>query len=177
MSSTETVADFSEATGKYFLATPTDGNSDMNEESGLWFIDNSTGTKEAGLTLPTLAAGWKYEGWVVINSIAVSTGTFTNPAVADDNASTSTFKGTESDGPAFPGEDFLQNAPENLGVDFPIDLRGKTVVVSVEPDPDNSTNPFTLKPLLQLIPTDLAIATSSSIAEGPKSSISGTVTR
>jgi hypothetical protein len=57
-----------------------------------------------------------------------------------------------SAGPAFPGEDFLFNAP--AGLTFPTDLAGGTGVISIEPDPDNSTAPFTLKPLVGDIPAN-----------------------
>ena len=56
----------------------------------------------------------------------------------------------EDDG-FFPGEDFLNNAPEMLS--FPTDITGGTAVISVEPDPDNSAGPFTLKPLVHGIDT------------------------
>lgn len=132
--------DFTSSTGKYILATPTD-MSDMNENSGVWFLDPAAGPG-AGLSLPTLPAGWAYEGWAVIDGTPVSTGTFTSASGADANAP---YSGTEM-APPFPGEDFLLNAPE--GLSFPTDLAGKTVVISVEPMPDNSTKPFALKPLV-----------------------------
>ena len=53
-------------------------------------------------------------------------------------------------GPPFPGEDFLVNAPS--GLTFPADLSDATMVISIEPSPDNSPNPFTLKPLLGKAP-------------------------
>lgn len=37
------------------------------------------------------------------------------------------------------------------GLSFPIDLRGGTVVISIEPVPDNSDAPFVLKPLVGMI--------------------------
>lgn len=142
------VGDFATTTGKYFLATPTNGN--QNPLSGVWFIDNSTGTNTAGLkNLPTLSDGWVYEGWVVINGTPVSTGTF-KVANAADMGPTPTFSGSMA-GPAYPGEDFLMNAPS--GLTFPTNLSGGNVVVSVEPVPDNSPAPFAIKPLIGMIPT------------------------
>ncbi len=168
------VADFSSATGKYILATPTD--SDMtNEESGVWFLDNSSGSAVAGLSLPTLSDGWKYEGWAVINGMPVSTGTFIDPAMADDNAATSVFKGDAGNGPNYPGEDYLQNAP--AGLTFPTDLKGTTIVISVEPSPDNSPSPFTLKPLAHMVPANAANHTTITMGTGPVTLLSGTVTR
>ncbi len=174
VSSNGIVADLTTSAGSYILATPTDLD-ETNEYSGVWFLDNSTGTAVAGLDLPELSAGWVYEGWVVIGGVPVSTGTFTDPAMADDNAATSPYKGADNDGPGYPGEDYVMGSA--AGVDFPIDLRGSTVVVSVEPYPDNSDAPFTLKPLAGMIPTEAMTHTVQTLGEGPVVSILGTVTR
>ena len=148
------------ATGEFIVATPTDGDqgaSSTNEKSGVWFL-NPVGPA-AGLTLATLPAGWTYEGWVVINSTPFSTGTFLSPTGADSNAASPTY--STGGGPPFPGEDFLINAP--MGATFPVDLTtagtggGATVVISIEPSPDDSTAPFTLKPLVKQIPTGTAV--------------------
>ena len=137
--------DFSEASGSYILATPTNGN-DNDENSGVWFLDLSSGSPSAGLNVPELPAGWEYEGWVVVDGQPISTGRFTDPAAADD------FSGFSGDqgGPPFPGEDFLSNAPE--GINFPLDLSGAPVVISVEPSPDDSAAPFAFKPLVGVSP-------------------------
>ncbi|MGG6231799.1 hypothetical protein [Tenacibaculum sp. SDUM215027] len=174
ISSIGIVGDFSNAAGKYILATPTDGMNN-NERSGIWFLDLASGTPATGLTLPTLSAGWKYEGWVVMNGMPISTGTFTDVAMADDNAATTNFKGDINNGPTFPGEDFIENAP--TGLTFPTDLRGTTAVITVEPDPDNSPNPFTLKPLAHGVPADADDHVTFDMGAGPVSEISGTVTR
>ncbi|NRD21416.1 anti-sigma factor [Winogradskyella eckloniae] len=168
------VANFSASTGTYILATPTDAD-DTNEESGVWFLDNSSGSAVTGLNLPTLTEGWVYEGWVVLDGTPISTGTFTDPSAADDNASTSVFKGDTSDGPAYPGEDYLQNAPD--GFTFPTDLRGSTIVISVEPSPDNSAAPFTLKPLAGMVPSDAAVHAPIALGTGPIATLTGVVTR
>lgn len=174
VSSNSIIADFSSSYGNYILATPTD-DLNTNEVSGVWFLDLSSGAPAVGLDLPVLSNGWKYEGWAVINGTPVSTGTFTDVNDFDDNAITSSFKGSAGDGPAFPGEDFLQNAP--VGLTFPTDLRGTTIVISVEPSPDNSTSPFTLKPLAHAVPTDAADHATINMGTGPVVSLSGTVNR
>ena len=133
---------FTTAKGKYVLATPSDNDS-TNEKSGVWFIGSLP--PSAGLDLPTLPEGWKYEGWAVINGKPISTGTFTKVSGADAFSGFSGTLGT----PPFPGEDFIKNAPS--GVTFPTDLSGKTAVISIEPFPDNSTAPFSLKPLIATI--------------------------
>lgn len=132
-------SDFAGAAGTVLLATPTNGDG-TDELSGIWFLALPGPT--ASLDLPLLPAGWKYEGWAVIDGVPVTSGTFLDVAAADDAAP---FSGPEP-GPPFPGEDFVVNAPE--GVTLPTDLSGATIVVSVEPDPDDSPEPFVLKPLL-----------------------------
>jgi len=118
-----------------------------DENSGIWWLDPAAGPG-AGLDLPTLPDGWVYEGWAVVNGMPISTGTFTAVDAADNSAP---FSGSMA-GPAFPGEDLLENAPS--GLTFPLDLAGGTAVISIEPSPDNSTNPFLLKPLVGGIPMD-----------------------
>ena len=168
------VADFSNATGKYILATPTD--MDMtNEASGVWFLDNSSGSPTKGLDLPTLSSGWKYEGWVVLNGTPVSTGTFTSAEAADDNAATSPYKGTSGNGPTYPGEDYVMGSA--AGINFPTDLKGATLVISVEPSPDNDPAPFTLKPLAHMVPANAMNHTAITMGNGPKAVLTGSVTR
>lgn len=151
--STDIIGDFSNSMGSYILATPTDGEM-SNETSGIWFLDPSSGSPMSGLDLPELSAGWKYEGWVVMNGMPISTGTFTNVAATDEFDGFSGPNMLPSPNGAdgfFPGEDFLQNAPD--GLTFPTDLSGTTAVISVEPYPDNSPNPFTPKPLVGMVPS------------------------
>jgi len=131
--------DFADAAGTVLLATPTNGDG-TNELSGIWFLELPGPT--ASLVLPTLPAGWAYEGWAVIDGVPVTSGTFLTPEGFDD------FDGYSGDqgGPPFPGEDYLVDAPE--GVTLPTDLTGATIVISVEPSPDDSPAPFVLKPLV-----------------------------
>lgn len=168
------VADFSTVAGKFILATPTDMD-DTNEASGVWFLDNEAAPAVTGLELPVLSDGWVYEGWAVIDGTPISTGTFTDPSMADSNAATSPYKGDAGNGPGYPGEDYLQNAPD--GFTFPTDLRGQTIVVSVEPSPDNSPSPFTLKPLLHTIAVDAETHSTITMGAGPTQSLTGTVNR
>lgn len=137
---------FAASTGKYILATPTNGAAN-NEKSGIWFLDLGSGTPMQGLSLPVLPAGWVYEGWAVIGGTPVTTGRFTSTTAVDQSAP---FSSTAFPGPPFPGEDYLMNAPAGLA--FPTDLSGGVAVISVEPEPDNSPAPFTLKPLVGAIP-------------------------
>lgn len=133
------IGDLSSAEGRFSLSTPTDGV-DGNDEFGVWFEVNG----EAGLTLPTLPDGWKYEGWVVFNDIPVTTFQFSKVDEADEFNS---YSGQLAI-PGFPGEDFLNNSIAPDGVTFPGDVRGNTVVISIEPNPDDSRGPFFIKPLV-----------------------------
>ena len=127
--------DFTGATGSFIIATPSTAvNTD--ETQGIWWVNPGNG--QASLMLPTLPAGWVYEGWVVSGGGPVSTGVFTDPATADSDLAGPT-GGTDSNGPPFPGQDFITP---------PMDLIGLTAVISIEPSPDDSPAPFTLKPLV-----------------------------
>lgn len=136
---------FLTATGKYVLATPSTAST-TDELSGLWFLSLAMGSPAVGLSLPVLPAGWRYEGWALINGKPVTTGVFTMATGADATAPYSGPLAT----PPFPGEDFIVNAP--AGTTFPTNLSGGLAVISVEPFPDNSPAPFLLKPLVATIP-------------------------
>mgnify|MGYP001245169618 CR=1 FL=1 len=155
--STGIIADFSSVAGKFILATPTDNATNAaNNQNGIWWLMPGE-TPTPGLTLPVLPAGWKYEGWVVADGTPITTGTFTSVAATDDGAPFSgsdTLAAPNGDDGFFPGEDFLNNAP--VGITFPLDVRGKTAVISIEPYPDNNPKPFTLKPLAGTVGQDTA---------------------
>jgi len=136
--------DFASVMGNYILATPTNG-ADTDENSGIWFL-KIDGSPMVGLELPMLPGGWLYEGWVVINGVPVTTGKF---STVDEMDSADPYSSVEP-GPPFPGEDFLQNTP--AGLMFPTDIAGGTAVISIEPNPDDGSSPFALKPLVSAIP-------------------------
>ncbi|MGQ0703076.1 MAG: hypothetical protein ACT4PM_08100, partial [Gemmatimonadales bacterium] len=137
---------FASASGGFILAAPTSPGAPFF--AGVWFLEIVGGNPMPALNLPVLAAGWRYEGWAVINGQPLTTGTFLNPTGSDQAAP---FSGPQA-GPPFPGEDFVENAPAGLA--FPADLRGKMIVISIEPNPDDSPAPFTLKPLAGTAPQD-----------------------
>lgn len=172
------IGDFSSVAGSFFLRSPTDepvgSVNNGNDESGVWFgLPGAPPTPD--FTLPTLPEGWVYEGWVVGETGPLSTGQFTAFDTVDLNAgASSSFSGTEQVGPPIPGEDFFNNAP--TGETFPLDIRGRTVVISIEPSPDNSPAPFLLKPLAAVAGNDTAPATYS-FNQNLGSFPTGTVTR
>jgi len=146
------VGDFSNASGAFFLRTPTDetGTNNGNDENGVWF--GTPGMPPVpNFILPTLPEGWTYEGWVVGDTGPLTTGIFDVFDMADSWAP---FSETMQPGPPIPGEDFFLNAPG--GETFPLDIRNRTVVISVEPVPDNSPAPFAMKPLVGMAGTATA---------------------
>ena len=130
--------DFTASTGSFILAAPSDTGALGSYKNGIWWLIPPT--PDPGLSLPVLPAGWVYEGWVVdtIAGIPTSTGTFTSVSGADsDGGGVSAGPGGT---PPFPGQDFISPLTD-LTVSH-------AAVISVEPVPDNSPMPFTLKPLV-----------------------------
>jgi len=172
------VGDFSASGGTYFLRTPTDEQpgsaNNGNDVYGVWFGTPGM-PPTSGLSLPNLPTGWTYEGWVVTENGPLSTGTFNS---FDERDSGNPYSGTENNmGPPIPGEDFFINS-SGTADDFPIDMRGKTVVVSVEPVPDNSPAPFVLKPLAAMVDANASTAPNThSFNQNLESFPTGTVTR
>lgn len=118
------------ARGTFILMTPTDGPN-SNEPSGLWFTREVDGQQRPSLALSLPPDGWVYESWVIYHGHYISLGRFANP-IGRDNSSN--FSGPRP-GPAFPGEDLLTNAPDNLGASLPLDLTDgqAEVLISLEP--------------------------------------------
>jgi len=127
-------SDFTESAGTFFLATPSNGNTTPTQ--GIWFFNPPPVGPSPSLTLPELPAGWVYEGWVVGEDGPITTGTFTSGAEADSDGAGPT--GGPLATPPFPGQDFITP---------PLDLVGLTAVITVEPSPDNSVDPFSMRPL------------------------------
>lgn len=119
----------SQAAGTYILSTPTDGPN-TNELSGLWFINLTGGPPGRGLRVQFPVPGWKYQGWVLIDGIPVTTGIITGLSDSDDS---SLYHGPLP-GYNYPGEDFISNAPP--GLTFPGTIAGAHVLVTLEPSPD-----------------------------------------
>lgn len=144
--------DLSTARGSFFLGTPTSESLD-DEAQGLWWVQVVDGVPQPGLMLPQLPAGWVYEGWVVVNGSPVSTGRFSSTTMSDADGAGPTAGPLGA--PPFPGQDFI-NPPRALP--------GGSAVISVEPFPDNSPAPFTLKPLSGLIGAGTGPAMLQSVA-------------
>jgi hypothetical protein len=158
--------DFSAARASFILATPTSADT-TDGDQGIWFLKVVNGVAQPGIVAPTLPKGWVYEGWAVANGKATSTGRFTRFDAADSDGAGATAGPLGS--PAFPGQDFINPATK---------LPGGKFVISVEPEMDNSPSPFTLKPLVGSIGSDLApVAQSLANTVGTGSALPhGTVT-
>jgi len=165
-------ADFSDVSGSYVLQTPTDGPG-TNEFSGVWWLTDAFGINLPSLTsLPDLPSEWRYEGWAIIEDRYVSTGKFDSATGSDDE---NQYSGVDN-APAFPGEDFLYNSPSDLN--FPADLSGETLIISVEPNLDLGPGPFSIQPLVASVPNTPTPGDSYDMANNADSSTpTGVVTR
>lgn len=175
LSFSSVVADISNISGEFFLATPTDnagGTDNGNDEFGVWFIK---GADTPGLSLPALSSGWKYEGWVDFGSKILSTGTFSEVDVTDDG---NFFKGSGGTVPTFPGEDFLV-LPSQVpitGITLPAAVTSKRVFITIEPFQDNDPNPFFIEPLTGM--AGITTGSGNPIQMTPNTAVpSGRVTR
>ncbi len=127
---------FASAKGGYILETPTTPDIEDDYGQGVWFLEPDSG--QPSLDLPDLPEGWTYEGWVVGPDGPISTGRFSDPAQLDsDGAGPAAGTGGF---PSLPGQDFID--PARLLTD------GYAVVITIEPEPDVSPGPFTIKPLV-----------------------------
>ena len=134
---------FTGAASQYILAAPSGGASG-SYQTGIWWLDPAAGPGPT-LDLPALPAGWVYEGWVVGPDGPISTGRFTSASGADSDGAGPT--GGPKATPPFPGQDFVNPA---------LDLTsGYAAVISIEPEPDNSTAPFAFKPLVDSVIDDV----------------------
>jgi hypothetical protein len=143
--------DFAGAAGGYVLAVPS-GGGEGNYSSGIWWLDPAGGPGPS-LTLPELPEGWVYEGWVVGMGTPHTTGRFSSISGADSDGAGPA--AGPAGAPPFPGQDFLD--PES-------NLIGYAAVISVEPEPDNSPAPFTLKPLVDETIDDVGAETLQPMA-------------
>ncbi len=160
--------DVSGFAGQYILATPTTTTED-DETAGLWFFNPSD--PGATLDIPVAPDGWAYEGWAVVNGMPISSGVFKDPGAPD---LFSGFSGP-NDGPPFPGEDFVANLPD--GFTAPLDLRGATIVLSIEPDQGGvdptGPKPAQVKPLVGEVASDAAVKTLFDLGVSTESLPSG----
>jgi hypothetical protein len=157
--------DFTSASGSYILETPSTGGTPGDYASGIWWLDPGAGPG-VSLSLPMLPQGWAYEGWVVGPGGPITTGRFQLAAGADDDGTGPT-AGPDG-GPPFPGQDYINPL---------LSLIGYAAVISIEPEPDNSPDPFTLKPLIDTDVVDVGAGVLQTMAGNTASFPTGTATR
>eukprot|EP00178_Gracilaria_changii_P022518 TRINITY_DN6694_c0_g1_i2.p1 TRINITY_DN6694_c0_g1~~TRINITY_DN6694_c0_g1_i2.p1 ORF type:complete len:299 (-),score=22.01 TRINITY_DN6694_c0_g1_i2:193-1053(-) len=136
-----TGVDLATSSGQFFLAAPTGSGQGATFENGIWFFTRPS----TPMNIPSAPSGWRWEGWVVRNGMPISTGTFVSPSGSDSDGAgpnAGTMPGASA-APPFPGQDYVL-PPRNL-------TDGYSVVISLEPNPDDSTAPFTFKPLSKSI--------------------------
>jgi len=145
---------FSSTSGAFAITAPT---SPSDSSSGVWFVDKQGSAVSAGLrNLPPIPDEWVYEGWVRLDVPAqgggtvqyLSTGRFLRGDSADfDGAGPGKGPGV---GYNFPGQDFINPIPP--GLPARPDLRFCSFMVTIEPVPDNSPQPFPLRLFATPIP-------------------------
>jgi hypothetical protein len=156
--------DFSAASGGFILQTPSTAAVAGDYASGIWWLDPSGPAPT--LVLPALPAGWLYEGWVVGPDGPVSTGRFAQATGADSDGAGPT---AGPDGtPPFPGQDFINPL---------VSLVGDQAVITVEPEPDDSPGPFTLKPLVDMNVEDAGPGGFQTMENGAAAFPTGTAAR
>ncbi len=112
------------AAGTYLVQTPTDGPN-TNEASGIWAIDAEGNPT---LDLSEATAGYIYEHFIFIEGRMIIMGRFN---VADELDSINPYIDDLFPPPEVPGDDFLRNDP--AGLDFPTNLSGSRLIVTLEP--------------------------------------------
>jgi len=126
--------DFSGVFGSYLLETPTTAGLLDDYQNGIWFgIPGAPPHWGRLLSLRYLPDGWQYEGWVVIGDSTISIGKFRFVSEADSDGP-GPAAGPDA-WPDYPGQDFIDPAVSLVGCD---------VMITIEPDPDNKPDPFTM---------------------------------
>lgn len=117
----------------YILKTPTDGNNYSREYAGIWFIKVIDNKETPGFPVSKNPTGFCFEGWISYEDKILSMGRFSSNNQAD---SLMIYSSLAAFGSNFPGEDFLESAPEELR--FPLRLNdGKAeLFITLEPDQD-----------------------------------------
>ena len=107
--------DLSDIGGTFRLATPSDYESD-NEENGIWFYQVKDGKEIPSLKLPFAVQGWIYEACIKKDYQYISLGEIGdvyNPDLNNKHSASNLLI-------KYPGEDFLQDPPKDIK--FPMNL-------------------------------------------------------
>lgn len=154
------IGQFATVSGTFQLHTATDifTNPVANDAFGILFR-RLTGrdTVGASLVLPTLPAGFKYEGWVEerLTGFRYSTGKFTSVSLPDEDDMTSLSRGPDRKR-GFPGEEFINAVPTSVvAAAQPGSIT--EVMVTLEPFPDNSRDPSFIVILSAAVPPNAVV--------------------
>ena len=151
------IADFSMIVGEFSLQARSDnfmGNFN-NDDMGIVFrrLGGGNDNALAGLDLPLLPAGWRYESWVEERATGrvFSTGKFDDSLFLDDDHMTSPSEFASEDKFVSPGKEFLIDVPTQM-----FKAAGPNsiteVFVTLEVSPDNSLEPSDLRILEAMVP-------------------------
>ena len=113
------------ASGTFLLGSPSDQTAP--EQAGIWFLQVTAGGTDASLELAPPPEGWVYEAWGTRDGITLSAGRF---EAADASSFDVPHNGPDPI-PSLPGGDFVAQPPDD--VEFPWELHGATVAVSLAP--------------------------------------------
>lgn len=121
----------------FILASPTDGNNKINEQSGIWFT--TTDKQQPSLNISNLVEqNWTWQARIINNQGEyLIFSTFQNPATADNTNIYSDNK----PGFSFPGEDFFTNLPEQFTP--PLNLANGTYILQISIEPYFDNNDYT----------------------------------
>ena len=156
------------ATGTYRVQTPTDGP-DTNEASGIWAIDAEGNPT---LDLPEATAGYVYEHFIYIDGREIIMGRFN---VADELDTINAYDDDLFPPPEVPGDDFLRNEPG--GLDFPTNLGGSRLIVTLEPRVLDSITPSQLVVFEAFLPLGLVGGETITMTNLTANFPTGTVTQ
>jgi hypothetical protein len=130
------------------------------------------------LTLAPLPAGWAYEAWAVIDGVPESLARFGQADGGDADGHTehqhdppAADIGTGEASTTAPG---AVQAPSHLAPSS--DIRGGTLFISIEPAPDDSPLPYSLRPLTAHVPANAGAGTPLALANGSSTFPTGTAT-
>ncbi|MEI7579108.1 MAG: hypothetical protein WCJ58_03645 [bacterium] len=112
------------------LQTPTDQNTQINEQSGIWFVATSANI------LPVITTtGWSYQARLIYKAVYDLNIGYFNDLNNKDNSSR--FSLAIDNPPNYPGEDFLTNLPDELFGPLNLTNGNSKVIISIEPMQDD----------------------------------------
>ncbi len=122
--------DLGSINGSFLLATFSDDNTDINEKSGIWFI-NEVNNPRPSLDLPELPSCWTYAAYLKYREHYLRIGDF---KINNDKDTFAGYSQTYDAPIDFPGEDFLRGLPEGITAPINVVIKDNSIAVGLEPD-------------------------------------------